>query len=87
MNIFVICLFLQKQHARFELKLLGKFIYSSGSKVYMAIMDEPYSFDAGDKKFVYKLLGKKIHGKMRKWDKNIKMALTKISLVTKVDRT
>ena len=50
-------------------------------------MDEPYSFDAGDKKFVYKLLGKKIHGKMRKWDKNIKMALTKISLVTKVDRT
>jgi hypothetical protein len=65
--------------------LLGKFGYSSGSKVYTAIMDEPYSFDAGDKKFVYKLLGR-IHEKMRKWEKNIKMALPKISLITEVDR-
>jgi hypothetical protein len=85
-NIFVICLFLQKQHARFELNLLGKFSYSSGSSVYTAIMDEPCSFDAGDKKFVYKLLGR-IYGKMREWEKNIKMALTKISLMTEVDKT
>ena len=65
--------------------MLGKIGYSSGSKVYMAIMDEPYSFDAGDKKFLYKLLGR-IHGKMRKLEKNMKMALTKIILMTEVDR-
>jgi len=84
-NIYVTCLFLQKQHARFALNLLGKFSYSSGSKVYMAIIDEPYSFDAGDKKFVYKLFGR-LHGKLRKWEKNMKLARTKISL-TNVVRT
>jgi hypothetical protein len=82
MNIFVICLFLQKQHARFELNLLGKFGHSS---VYTVMLDEPYSFGARDKKFVYKLLGM-IHRKMRKWEKNIKMAPIKISLMTEVDR-
>jgi hypothetical protein len=43
---------------RFEPNMLGMFGHSSGSEVYKAIMDETSSFDAGNKKYMHKPLGK-----------------------------
>ena len=45
-------------------------------KVYKAIMDQTCRFDTGDK-YVETLLGK-IHDKRRKWEKTLKLALTRI---------
>jgi hypothetical protein len=45
-------------------------------KVYKAIMDQTCRFDTGDK-YLEMLLGK-IHGKRIKWEKTLKLALTRI---------